>query len=374
MSEQTKSLEIDSKKSKNEDIKEETKYNTINKNYCKGSKYYFDPQLLSKRKVGINTSTSKQMYKFGKQRRFGSFKKPYDALFYDLPSVQDNFTTTFGYGKKFDFTKNVMRDKTHSYYDIPREFDLKRRNTPQFSFGKGRDICKKPELKIESFTPGVGTYNLRKELGSDALKFSIFGREWDHRRISPSHALITPGPGHYEEVLKMNGKGRYSSSLYTNTRSIKFIGPEKGKVINNNYPPPWAYELGTMFNRTGLQFTSKFNSTIAKTMSDRPKDFYLPYKKSSFPGPGTYDSFSEFTGYTEIHKKCKCGRVLGHPPIYEDNRCGENYSKTQSFKEDKNKNLNERENRNVKTDNEDNDIKNDKTKGSITNVATTTAN
>ena len=80
----------------------------------------------------------------------------------------------------------------------------------------------------------------------------------------------------------MNGKGRYSSSLYHNTRTIKFIGPEKGKTIDNNYPPPWAYNLGTMFNKTGLQFTSKFNSAIAKTMSNRL--FIYLIKKALFLG------------------------------------------------------------------------------------------
>lgn len=330
MSQSSKSLDEDNKNIN----KEDRKYKTLSNYYCKGSKFYLDPQLLSKRKVGINNSTSKQMYKFGKERRFCSFKKPYDAFFYELPSVRDRFTTTFGYGHKFDITKNIMRDKTHSYYDVPREFDLKRRNTPQYSFGKGRDICKKPEFKIEKNTPGVGTYNLRKDLGTEALKFSIFGREWNHRRISPSNAFITPGPGHYEEILKTNEKGRYSSSLYTNTTQIKFIGPDKLKTIDYGYPPVGAYELGTMFNRTGLQFTSKFNSTMAKTISNRPKDFYLPYKQSKFPGPGFYDSFSEFNGYTEIHKKCKCGRVLGHPPIYDDDsKFKKIYSKTEENKE-----------------------------------------
>ena len=372
MSQSPKSLAIDNKD--NEDKKEDRKFHTINNNYCRGSKFYFDPQLLSKRKVGINNSTSKQMYQFGKERRFCSYKKPYDAFFYNLPSVKDRFTTTFGFGKKFDFTKNVMKNKTHSYYDIPREFDIERKNTPQYSFGKGRDICKKPELKIETFTPGVGTYNLRKELGSDALKFSIFGREWAQRKISPSHSFITPGPGQYEEILKMNGKGKYSSSLYTNTRTIKFIWPEKGKTIDNNYPPPWAYDLGTMFNKTGMQFTSKFNSTIAKTMSNRPKDFYSPNKQSSFPGPGSYDAFSDFNGYTEIHRKCKCGRFLGHPPIYDDNKCGNNYnySLTKSYEDNKNKNSNEKIKK-VKI-NTYNDYKKSTNKGSNSNIATTTAN
>ena len=367
-SESAKTLE--SKKSTEKDT--DKKHNTINNNYCKGSKFYFDPQLLSKRKVGINTSTSKQMYRFGKEQRFQRYKKPWDAFFYNLPSMKDKFTTTFGYGNKFDFTKNVMKDKSHCYYNVPREFDIKRKNTPQYSFGKGRDICKKPELTIETFTPGVGSYNLRKELGEDALKFSIFGREWNHRRISPSHSLITPGPGHYEEMLKMNGKGKYSSSLYNNTTTINFIGPERLKTIDYNYPPPWAYELGTMFNKTGLQFTSKFNSNIAKTISNRPKDFYLPNKQSSFPGPGSYNSFSDFNGYTEIHRKCKCGRVLGHPPIYNDNNFARNYSKTQSYEKDNSKSE-EKNKKNLKIDTE-NDNQKDKNQGNNTNLATTTAN
>ena len=191
--------------------KEKQKFKKLT-NECLGSKYYLDPQLITKRRVGINTSTSKQMYKFSKAIRFPSFKKPYDAFYYNLPSVKDRFTTTFGYGTKFDFSRNVLKGKTDSYYDIPREFDLKRKNSPQYSFGKGRDLCIMPQFKINKNTPGVGTYELRKDFGKDALKFSIFGREWDHRKISPMNAFITPGPGYYEEVLKTNEKGRYSSS------------------------------------------------------------------------------------------------------------------------------------------------------------------
>ena len=52
--------------------------NTLN--ICRGRKIYLDPQLLTKRKVIINTSTSKQMYKFGKEKRFKNYSKPYEAL------------------------------------------------------------------------------------------------------------------------------------------------------------------------------------------------------------------------------------------------------------------------------------------------------
>lgn len=332
MSQRSKTLENEEEK--------KTKYDP---RYCQGSKIYKDPQLLSKRKVGINCSTSKQMYQFGKEKRFRSFAKEYDAFFYNLPSVRDRFTTSFGHGVKSDFTKDVMKNKSHSYYDVPREFDLKRKNTPQYSFGFGRDVCKKPEYKVEKITPGPGTYNLRKNLGDDALKFSLFGREWDHRRISPMNSLITPGPGHYEETLKTNEQGNYATSVYANTWKIKFDGPERFKVKNNKNPPPGAYELGTMFNKTGLQFSSQFNSTMAKTMSHRPKEFYAPYAKTTLPGPGTYNCFSDFNGYTEEHRKCRCGRKLGHPPVKDGpTACTrvntENQSRTSDNKKNK-KNL-----------------------------------
>lgn len=312
MSQKSKTIDKDEEEEEKGKEKKETKYDP---RYCNGGKIFKDPQLLTKRKVGINNSTSKQMYRFGTEKRFHSFKKEYDAFFYNLPSVKDRFTTSFGIGGKSDFTKNVMKDKSHSYYDVPREFDLKRRNTPQYSFGYGRDVCKRPEYAIKKPTPGVGSYNLRKGLGEDALKFSIFGREWDHRKISPSNAFITPGPGQYEETLKTNEQGNYVTSLYGNTWKIRFAGPERFKVKYNKNPPPGAYELGTMFNKTGLQFSSQFNSTIAKTMSHRPNCFYAPYRKTTLPGPGTYDVFSDFNGYTDEHRRCRCGRRLGHPPV-----------------------------------------------------------
>lgn len=315
-----------------------TKNNKANK--CRGRTIFVDPQLLTKRKVIINDSTSKQMYKFGSEKRFVNYSKPYDAFFYDLPSVRDRFTTTLGKGKKHDFYKNVMRNKTHNYYDIPREFDLKRKNSPQYSFGKGRDICKRPEFDTVKSTPGVGSYNIGKNLGQDALKFSIFGREWANRKRSPGNAFITPGPGHYEEILKTNTKGDYSSSLYNNTWKISFSGPNRFKYEYVKTPGPGRYEYTTMFNKTGMHYTSKFHSMIAKTMSDRPKDFYAPFKISSTPGPGSYNVFSDFNGYTDIHKKCKCGRRLGHPPSTEGsticNGDGRSYT---SFMNKKYKNL-----------------------------------
>ena len=149
-----------------------------------------------------------------------------------------------------------------------------------------------------------------------------------NRKISPSNAFITPGPGQYEESLKTNTLGNYISSHYSNTWKIKFDGPERFKVNDNGFPAPGQYEAKTMFTKTGLQFTSKFNSNIAKSMGIRPNTFYQPFKKNSSPGPGSYDVFSDFNGYTDKIQRCKCGRKLGHPN--DCNASSIRYSKTYS--------------------------------------------
>lgn len=285
--------------------------NDSSPNKCLDNKVYLNPQLISKSKVGINTSTALQMYSFGKAQRFKPIKRPWDALFYNLPSVQDKFTTTFGYGTKLDLYKNAFKGKTHAIYDIPKEFELFRHNTPQYSFGKGRDDCKRPELEIKKNTPGVGTYNLRTPPGKDALKFSIFGRDWANPK-NKSLRTLNPGPGTYEDTLRINRPGKYCTSLYNNTRQIAFAGPERFKTMYNRNPAPGAYDLPTMFNRTGFHFTSKFDSKIGKTMSNRPSSFYRKNKMSMTPGPGSYNIFSEFEGFTGAKRLCKCGRELGH--------------------------------------------------------------
>ena len=48
------------------------------------SEELFEPQLLTKEKVVINTSTSKQMYSFGKRKRFADFSKTNENFFYNL--------------------------------------------------------------------------------------------------------------------------------------------------------------------------------------------------------------------------------------------------------------------------------------------------
>ena len=81
---------------------------------------------------------------------------------------------------------------------------------------------------------------------------------------------------------------------------------------------------------------------MTKTMNDRPKNFYALYKVSNKPGPGSYDVFSNFNvnGYPDSHKKCKCGRRLGHPPVFDELSACKRNSKMMALSVDKkNKNL-----------------------------------
>ena len=135
---------------------------------------------------------SKQMFSFGKSKRFKQLKILTDA-YYNLPSTKSKRATTLGYGKKSDFTDNLKKGKTDNYYNIPSEFDYKKKSSLQYSMGKGRDICKTEYDLTYKNNIGPGTYNpkyIGKRLGEDSNKFSIFGRTWN----KPFKKSSEPGP------------------------------------------------------------------------------------------------------------------------------------------------------------------------------------
>ena len=74
----------------------------------------------------------------------------------------------------------------------------------------------------------------------------------------------------------------------------------------------------------------------------------------------------------KIHRKCKCGRFLGHPPVYNDSKCGKYYNKTQSYEKNNSKSE-EKSKKNLNIDTE-NDNKKDINQAGNSNFATTAAN
>ena len=255
-----------------------------------------NPEVLKKVDVNINSSTSKQMYSFGRNRRFRELKPSSETFFYNLPTFKSTRYASFGYGTRSDFTRSLRNGKTQVYYNIPSDFNFRVRHSPQYSMGKGREDCKRPINNVDKNDPGPGAYNVSRPLGYNALKFSIFGRDWaykDERKNTKNF----PAPGHYNQKLSINGTGRYPTSNFNNTQGLTFSGAERFKIQFNKNPGPGTYENDTIFNGTGFHFSTKYGSNVAKTMHNRPPQFYRKDKDSGTPGPGSYDFFSDFEGF-----------------------------------------------------------------------------
>ena len=157
-----------------------------------------------------NTSPTKFMYSFGRAERFPPLKRTGKSdRFYTLPSVRMNRTAGFGFGKKSDFTK---RSNSHTeFVHIKRDFDEGNQRGVKYSFGLGRDYFTKQIVpgyrNIDKNVPGPGLYKVRKDFGSDALKFSMYEicgtRGWTNKNMN------NPAPGTYKPVVEINPKGKY---------------------------------------------------------------------------------------------------------------------------------------------------------------------
>ena len=164
-----------------------------------------------------NTSPTKFMYSFGRAERFPPLKRTGKSdRFYTLPSVRMNRTAGFGFGKKSDFTK---RSNSHTeFVHIKRDFDEGNQRGVKYSFGLGRDYFTKQIVpgyrNIDKNVPGPGIYKVRKDFGSDALKFSMYEicgtRGWTNKNMN------NPAPGTYKPVVEINPKGKYPVSNISN--------------------------------------------------------------------------------------------------------------------------------------------------------------
>ena len=87
--------------------------------------------------------------------------------------------------------------------------------------------------------PGPGNYNHQKALGSDALKFSLFGRSGGTKIFDK--ILDNPGPGEYEQV-NIKESGKYPISSFRNTtNNIQWANDKENrfskisKFMENSY-------------------------------------------------------------------------------------------------------------------------------------------
>ena len=170
-----------------------------------------------------NASPTKFMYSFSRADRFPRINRTGKSdTFYNLPSMVMKRGAVFGYGTKSDFTVN--KNAKTEFISIKRDFDKENQRGLKYSFGLGRDKFLKaycPGYKhIDKNIPGPGKYNVIRELGADAPKYSLHTicgeRGWINKYMN------NPAPGAYSPVVRINSEGKYPVSSISNIQCHNF--------------------------------------------------------------------------------------------------------------------------------------------------------
>lgn len=183
-------------------------------------------------KSPINCSTAKMMYSFSKADRFREKRSPCETFYYQLPDVKSTRSASFGFGPKYDFTKNSKSIKA-PYYQIPSDFNAKKPHSPAFTFGISREHYEKVYTGtakiLDKNVPGPGKYDYIKPFGSGAKKYTMQGkidyRSWEYKQSSP-------GPAEYPKILNPNGK--YPNSSQRNIANIKWSSSKEPRFYQNS--------------------------------------------------------------------------------------------------------------------------------------------
>ena len=267
---------------------------------------FYNPELLSKRKVIINNSTSKEMYSFPTTKRFPDFVRDDSPFFYNIPTTITKRSTSFGFGTKVAFPDN-------NKYPGPGAYDqlLKINNKGRYIISElpnsiqntfGSEIRFKNN-STNTETPAPNAYNPESLIKGNGIIYNSryktkLGKSMGQRLRKIGEKLITPGPGSYNH-MNMNLKGKYPSSTLSNSILNKF-GDEKRFIYlkGNETPAPNAYNPESMTKGNGIIYNSRYNTNLGKSMSWRLNEF----SKSATPGPGAYEFFSEFEGFYKYGK------------------------------------------------------------------------
>lgn len=85
---------------------------------------------------------------------------------------------------------------------------------------------------LDKSIPGPGRYNHNKPLGSDALKFSLFGRSGGTKIFEKIEN--NPGPGEYDH-LNIKNSGKYPLSHFRNTtNSIQWANDKESRFLQKS--------------------------------------------------------------------------------------------------------------------------------------------
>ncbi len=247
----------------------------------------------------LNDSKTKQLFSFGKARRFPNInhESACKKLCYDSkPFYHNTRSCSLGYGRKYDFTQNKENTPGPQKYDKNYYDIMKRVEKKGITFGLSRDKClnnpKEPHL-LKKYVPGPGTYAIndyykQKKGYSFRIKHK---KRYSHNRET--------GPGRY------NIKSTIGLNASLNLTQFK----NKGNTIINPLPKSKAlrnqqlrtnknfYDLRFQINKEGKYFNSKYRNTCNGFFSKSKRSFILQRNKNKYIGPGCYVLPSDFGIY-----------------------------------------------------------------------------
>ena len=260
-------------------------------------------QIESRQKIvndPINSSTSKQMFSFGKAPRFQrrhsqDFKS---QEYYNIPSSRSHRMASFGYGRKYDIIRMTPGNETsyklnNAPYYITNFKDSKHYSSPKYSFG-----LRNYHIINKNNTPGPAKYLTRTNLGSGVPKYSFRKKLIKENYTNENYV---PGPGKYP-IIGMNNKGKYPLSNFQNTKQVGWSlskTPKFFTVNKDNTPGAGKYEVKGLMKGDGKVNNSKYKGGNAYSMGIKFRSIFDLKIDTNYPspGPGQYDTFSEFTMY-----------------------------------------------------------------------------
>lgn len=241
----------------------------------------------------LNLSKTKQMYSFPKAERFPRLSGNGCQAIYNLPDYKSKRGASIGYGTKSDFTKG-SRNLCTTFYSTKVDFNSTYHNSPKYSFGVSREKMTKD---CDKNVPGPGKYMTLRKFGSDAPQYSFRGG----REPFTNKHDISPGPSAYTPKVGMAADGTYMWSKYKNVISFDFGKNHTDRFKSNKSlitPASNAYNREALIGRK--IFESRFRSSRNPFMGSRYK---INLTRFSNPGPGSYDSFSEFGMFSKCASK-----------------------------------------------------------------------
>jgi hypothetical protein len=242
------------------------------------------------------------LWSFPKARKDATTQKPICQVFYDLPSSKSSRTAAFGYGTKYDFTKEATNNPPPNAYEIPTVF--KKSTKKGFSFGLSRESMAVTGGMFvgDKKSPGPGAYDVR-EKNKTVLAFSFRPRPNIDPLTSPK---FVPGPGTYPVLETISPKGKYYLSKFKGSGAT-LISPAHSRrftELKPGYPGPGTYAPTAATTEDGSYFVSKFKSSLCRTFGHSMRRNASMSSFDETPGPGFYRIPSEF-GYYESNKTKK---------------------------------------------------------------------